>query len=168
MKNRALLIAAFGVLLAGGLFLVNNSWQQTETPKANQAAQQENPGHTTKSTPDQTAVGQENQAALKSGIYTDYSPAALAEAFKNGGKAVLFFHAAWCPFCRTADAAFKSQAGSIPAGVTVLKTNYDSETELKKKYGVTYQHTFVQIDAEGNLVTKWNSGDIDLLVKNIK
>jgi thioredoxin-related protein len=43
-----------------------------------------------------------------------------------------------------------------------------AEKELAKKYGVTYQHTFVQIDAEGNEVTKWNGGKIEELLHNIR
>jgi len=101
------------------------------------------------------------------GSYVEFSPATLTQAQKNG-KTVLFFHAKWCPFCKTADSAFKSNADEIPEGVTVLKTDYDSNSELKTKYGVTTQHTFVQIDAQGNQITKWISGDIDELKANLK
>jgi hypothetical protein len=52
--------------------------------------------------------------------------------------------------------------------VTVLKIDYDSNTQLKQKYGVTYQHTFVQIDNNESLVTKWNGGDIDNLIKYLQ
>jgi thiol-disulfide isomerase/thioredoxin len=104
----------------------------------------------------------------KHGSYLDYSTQAVADAQKAGNKVVLFFHAAWCPYCKAADAAFKANLDKIPSGITVLKTDYDSNTELKTKYGVTYQHTFVQIDNNGNLVTKWVSGDIDLLKQSIK
>ncbi len=104
----------------------------------------------------------------KHGDYKDYSTDTVTAEQKAGHKVVLFFHAPWCPYCRAADAAFKANADAIPAGVTVLKTDYDSNTALKSKYGVTYQHTFVQIDNNGNLVTKWVSGDTDLLKQNIK
>ena len=83
-------------------------------------------------------------------------------------KLVLFFHAPWCPFCKTADGEFQSRTSEIPAGVAVLKTDYDSNTSLKQKYGVTYQHTFVQVDDDENLVSKWNGGDIDNLKKYLK
>jgi thioredoxin 1 len=106
-------------------------------------------------------------AAQTKGAYVEYSPAALATATQNG-KAVLFFHAKWCPFCKSANAAFSSRESEIPSGVTVLKTDYDTEKDLKTKYGVTYQHTFVQVDAQGNMVTKWNGGDIDSLKANLK
>ena len=105
---------------------------------------------------------------MKAGSYEDYSPSKIASEHAEGNKVVLFFHATWCPYCKAANAAFTSRASEIPAGVTVLKTDYDSNDELKKKYGVTYQHTFVQVDASGNMITKWNGGDIDALKQNIK
>ena len=104
----------------------------------------------------------------KFGVYKDFSPSALAEATKNGGKAVLFFWAAWCPYCKEANADFTANAGQIPAGVTVLKVDYDAEKDLKTKYGITYQHTFVQVDANGSLITKWSGGGVKELVSNIK
>lgn len=110
----------------------------------------------------------ENADLSKAGSYKDYSPATVAAEQKAGKKVVLFFHAPWCPFCRAADAAFKANLGKIPSGVTILKTDYDSNTDLKKKYCVTYQHTFVQIDNSGNQVSKWNGGDIDNVIKYVK
>lgn len=104
----------------------------------------------------------------KSGSYKDYSTATVAAEQAAGNKVVLFFHATWCPYCKAADTAFKAKGDDIPSGVTVLKTDYDSNTELKTKYGVTTQHTFVQIDAEGNQVTKWVSGDVSELKANLK
>ena len=104
----------------------------------------------------------------KHGSYKDYSAAEVLAEQAAGQKVVLYFYAPWCPFCRAADADFKANPDKIPAGVTVLKTLYDSETALKQKYGVTYQHTFVQIDNNGNQVTKWVSGDTGFLVKNVK
>ncbi|OGG26589.1 hypothetical protein A3A64_01570 [Candidatus Gottesmanbacteria bacterium RIFCSPLOWO2_01_FULL_48_11] len=54
----------------------------------------------------------------------------------------------------------------IPQDVVLLKLNYDTATELKKKYGVTYQHTFVQVDAQGNKVTAWSGGGLAELIAN--
>lgn len=104
----------------------------------------------------------------KQGEYKDYSPENIATAQQNGQKVVLFFHAPWCPYCKAADTAFKAGTDKISSGVTILKTDYDTQKELKNKYGVTYQHTFVQIDTQGNQVAKWVSGDIEALTKNIK
>src|SRR3989344_3575608 len=102
----------------------------------------------------------ESSRMMKKGEYQAYSAETVSTAQAANQKVVLFFYAPWCPECRAADAVFKSQADKIPAGVSLLKTDYDHETELKEKYRVNYQHTFVQIDASGNAVTKWVSGDI--------
>lgn len=110
----------------------------------------------------------ETNQEKKPGVYETYSAENIAAATKNGGKAVLFFHATWCPFCKAADADFKARASMIPTGVTILKVDYDTQTELKTKYGVTYQHTFVQIDATGKMITKWSGGELDELIKNVK
>lgn len=102
------------------------------------------------------------------GSYQNYSPELVKSEQGAGRTVVLFFHATWCPECRAADKAFTANLDKIPQGVSLLKTDYDSNPNLKKKYGVTYQHTFVQIDSEGNLVSKWTGGDIDNLIKYLK
>ena len=70
---------------------------------------------------------------------------------------VLFFHASWCPSCRTLDADISSQS-SID-NILILKTDYDTQTDLRKKYWVTTQHTIVQVDSEGEMIAKWNGGN---------
>lgn len=111
---------------------------------------------------------QEPSIMQKPGAYKDYSQEALATATRDGGKAVLFFWASWCPYCKVANEDFTNNAGQIPAGVTILKTNYDTEKKLKTKYGITYQHTFVQVDASGTQITKWSGGGVKELKINIK
>lgn len=101
----------------------------------------------------------------KSGTYTTYSGDSLAMAQK--GKTVLFFHAGWCPTCRTADADITAGAATIPAGVTILKTDYDKEVALKQKYGVTSQHTFVEVDANGTMIQKWSGGNLAGIVAKL-
>jgi thiol-disulfide isomerase/thioredoxin len=110
----------------------------------------------------------DNNKMDKPGAYLNYSEATVASEQAAGNKVVLFFHASWCPFCKAANAAFLERAAEIPTKVALLKTDYDSNAALKQKYGVTYQHTFVQIDNEGNLVSKWSGGDIDNLKKYLK
>jgi thioredoxin 1 len=98
--------------------------------------------------------------------YIDYTPKAFSMASQNG-RVVLFFKADWCPTCRSADADFRASLDKIPADVTVLRVNYDTESALKNKYRITYQHTFVQVDANGNEVTRWNGGGTDELLASI-
>ena len=113
-------------------------------------------------------VMMENKGVMmQKGSYETYSADKLALADK--GDVVLFFRASWCPTCRAVDADIRANLGSIPDGVTILDVNYDTETALKQKYGVTYQHTFVQVDASGNQIAKWSgSPTLAALVANIK
>lgn len=101
-----------------------------------------------------------------SGTYTDYSPEKVANA---KGDIVLFFHAKWCPTCRGLDAAINSELSMIPKDLTILKVDYDTSSELKAKYGVTLQHTLVQVDSDGKMITKWSGGgDVSSIVSKIK
>jgi len=97
-------------------------------------------------------------------VYTDYSEDTLKNAKWN---IVLFFAATWCPSCQSADKNLKAE--KIPEGLTVLKLDYDTNTELRKKYEVLSQHTFVQVDNKWNLIKKWSgSRDADSILEKIK
>lgn len=98
--------------------------------------------------------------------YLTYSNQVYEDAV--GQKRVFFFHAAWCPTCRVANQELTASANLIPSDVAVFKTDYDTESALKSKYGVTYQHTFVQVDTQGNAIAKWNGGGIDEILMNLK
>ena len=104
--------------------------------------------------------------------YVTYSKAVYEGSADK--RRVLYFYATWCPSCKQANEDFTANPDKIPEDVTVIRTNYNDpdtdqeEKELAKKYGITYQHTFVQIDAEGKEVAKWNGGKIDELLINIK
>lgn len=102
------------------------------------------------------AMMEKDTAMMSKGSYEMYDASKLAMAEK--GKVVLFFKAAWCPSCKTVDADIKANLAAIPAGVTILEVDYDKSADLKQKYGVTTQHTFVQVDAKGALITKWSGG----------
>ncbi len=103
----------------------------------------------------------------KAGSYETYEASKLAMA--KEGKVVLFFRASWCPTCRALDADIRKNLSAIPAGVTILDVDYDRYADLKKRYGVTTQHTLVQVDADGNEVTKWiGSQNIEEIVSKLK
>lgn len=78
------------------------------------------------------------------GVYREYSDAAVADA---EGRVLLFFHASWCPQCRAIEDDILTQG--VPAGVTILHVDYDSHQDLRQRYGVTLQTTFVEVDAAG-------------------
>lgn len=115
-----------------------------------------------------SGVGQAQKEMENEPQYADYSEDQIKDANSDGKKTVLFFHAPWCPSCKQANLDFTGNMNLIPKNIVVLKTDYDTSKELKKKYGVTYQHTFVQIDKNGDMVTKWVGGGVEELNKNIK
>lgn len=92
----------------------------------------------------------------QAGSYEAYSADKIARA--ENGDVVLFFHAPWCPSCRGLNSNLEASRDDIPGTLTILKTDYDTQTALKQKYGVTIQHTLVQVDKDGNLIKKWTGG----------
>ncbi|RJR28219.1 thioredoxin [Candidatus Microgenomates bacterium] len=106
-----------------------------------------------------------NASAAATGKYVHLSTSGLDEAKTK--RRVYFFAASWCPTCQAANAEFLSNLDKIPDDVVIFITNYDEEIELKAKYYITYQHTFVQVDANGNEIAKWTGGDVNELLENI-
>ena len=109
----------------------------------------------------------EGGEAMMKGSYEAYSPEKISWA--EHGKVVLFFNASWCPTCRGLDAELKAQMANIPEGTFIFSVDYDKSADLKQKYGVTTQHTLVQVDAKGNMINKWSGGGkLSDVIKNIK
>lgn len=116
---------------------------------------------------DETSMMDKTDTMMKVGVYEAFSPEKIARAATED--VVLFFKADWCPSCRAVDADIKANPTKIPSGLNILEVNYDNSVELKKKYGVTYQHTFVQVDAQGKLLKKWSgSGTLTALVAEVQ
>ncbi len=107
------------------------------------------------------------EAMMFAGTYEAYAAEKLAKA--ESGDVVLFFRALWCPSCKAVDADIRARVASIPKGLAILDVNYDSSADLKKKYGVTYQHTFVQVKADGTMIKKWSgSATLATLVAEVQ
>ena len=98
--------------------------------------------------------------------YQTYSAENYAKASTK--RRVLFFHAAWCPTCKAAHMDLEQNASNLPDDVIVFKVDYDTELELKKKYDITYQHTFVQVSEAGEELVKWNGGDSVMIRQKIQ
>lgn len=83
-------------------------------------------------------------------------------------KKVYFFHASWCPICKSIDQEASSDMSKLPAGVTLIKTDFDNATDLRKQYGVTTQYTFVQVDGTGAQVAKWSATSLSDAIAGMK
>lgn len=88
-------------------------------------------------------------------------------------KRVLFFYANWCPTCRPVNEELNRSEDVIPEDLVIIRVNYnDSDTDsaekdLARKYGITYQHTFVLIDEDGTEIKKWNGGGLREILNNL-
>ena len=139
-KSVLLLLGTIVVIAAGGFFLLRR--------------------------PVQTPLSQPTSVPQAGSRYVDYSAAAYESA--SNQKRVLYFYATWCPTCSVANQDFTANSSQIPENVIIFRTNYDKELDLKRKYAITYQHTFVQVDEIGGEITKWNGGGLSELLQNIK
>lgn len=70
-------------------------------------------------------------------------------------RVVYFFAATWCPDCQATYRDLKANVATLPADVLVVFVNYDKASELKKKYGITSQHTFVAVGPQGEKKKVW-------------
>lgn len=156
MNKKALVIVAIvvGLFLVGGGVLAYTSDQKNKKDaehaammKKEEAVAMEKDRMTK-----EDAMKKDDDSMMIKGSFTDYDTAKLVNAEK--GDVVLYFSAPWCPTCQEANRNFN--ASGAPDGITLLKVDYDSSTDLKKQYGVTYQHTFVQIDKDGKQLKKWS------------
>lgn len=87
------------------------------------------------------------------GAYIDWDTYAADRAAYQTSDVVLFFHADWCPSCQETQASL--EADGVPDGLTVVKVDFDNATDLRQEYGVTLQHTFVHVDADGQALKTW-------------
>lgn len=154
-KQTYMLVGVIAAFVLGGIIfaLTRSSSDDQNTAKDTQQTNSENSG--VQGLSEQTTQNRDSRFSERFVAYSDEN---LKQATGDGGKAIIFFHASWCPVCSEAEADLKANWDKVPADVTILKTDYDSARELKAKYGVVSQDTWVQVDDKGNEVTKWNSG----------
>jgi thiol-disulfide isomerase/thioredoxin len=105
--------------------------------------------------------------AVPAGAYLSKAEYAEQSSSRAGTKVVYFFHAPWCPTCRATEKALERDG--IPAGLTLVKVDFDTERELRQRYGVTTQHTFVQVDPSGAELAKWTGsrGGAEILSRTV-
>lgn len=115
----------------------------------------------------QSAMKKE-EAMAKAGAYVTLADYNANPANYADSKKIYFFHASWCPICQGIDKEIVADPSKIPAGVTIIKTDYDTSTALRQKYGVTYQYSFVQVDSSGNKTDQWSATSLTGALAGIK
>lgn len=99
--------------------------------------------------------------------YYVYSEDLLETFLDSNTRVILFFHANWCPTCRAAEKDIVQNHANLPANVVILKVDYDTSTDLKTKYNVIAQHTFVLLNTRAESAKQWRGGDVEDIVKNL-
>lgn len=83
--------------------------------------------------------------------FMDFDPLAYEAALAEGKTIFLDFHANWCPTCRSnapkIESVFKKLTDDSVVG---FRVNYDTETALKREFGVTLQSTLILIRPDGS------------------
>lgn len=96
----------------------------------------------------------------------DYMDMDKSMMLAESAPTVLFFYASWCPTCQVGEKDINMNASALE-GIKLIKVDYDNSKELQKKYGITSQHTYVQIDSTGEALVKWNGGGSKEILENI-
>lgn len=168
MNSKILTVILIIVAIVGGVVFYQLTGPQSNTP------QSQNQNDSTGTIPegsDQDVDASDNPTSPNAeSSYVVYSKEVLANTVSK--RRVIYFYANWCPTCKVANEEFSETPSRIPEDIVVIRANYnDTDTDqdeqaLARKYNITYQHTFVEIDQNGNEVKKWNGGGIDELLQN--
>ncbi len=181
MKNQTIIMVIIAVcaVLGIGVYVFSQNTAQSDTMMKKEEAMKPQEQTVLESAnkmmkKGESAMEEENKMDYKMARsrYIEYTDSVLEST--SGNRDVLFFYASWCPTCKSADENFRQNEDKIPADVRLIRVNYNDpdtdqeEKDLAKKYGITYQHTFVQIDSTGAEMAKWNGGEIEELLSRIK
>lgn len=115
------------------------------------------------SEPDDRKPGQLADTTEIGPRYYEYSPRSLELAHQLSDTVILYFWAPWCTTCSTLDLEIEKNPEIIPQDAVVLRIPYDTAADLKKKYAVTIQHTFVLLNKNNealNLVVGGDPADV--------
>lgn len=148
MKKYLLPLALSAVIVLGGCSQANSSSDAMSSAKSSSSAT--------------------SHSDSASQSYITYDQYQASKDKYADSKVVLFFNAKWCPACRAINEALTSDPGKIPAKTTVVSVDYDQHTDLRQRYGMTTQHTFVQTDPNGEKTRQWVSTSVDALLKELQ
>jgi len=97
-----------------------------------------------------------------------FSAAALAAAEKANQPVALQFHADWCPTCRTQDKVIQGLMTEKGLDLTILKVNYDTERDLKRRFKVNTQSTLIVLRGQKETARSVNDTTVDGIRGSLK
>jgi thiol-disulfide isomerase/thioredoxin len=77
-----------------------------------------------------------------------YTAATLAQAEQQGQPVALHFRADWCPTCRAQDKVLDGLKSEPGLKLAVLAVDYDTEKDLKRRFKINSQSTFVVLKGD--------------------
>lgn len=152
MNKKTLAIYALAGLIIFSIAIGAVTLFSSQALKTNSTTSSQTPPASTVTSPTMATDGSD-MAHTTPGMYMTYDQSSY-DAHANQRR-VLFFHAPWCPQCVALDKDIA--ASDLPDDVAIFKVDYDSNQELRKKYGVTLQTTFVLVDTNGEQVKKYTA-----------
>lgn len=66
----------------------------------------------------------------------------------------MFFHSKTCGSCAKLDADIENNAANIPDNVVIMKTDWDDNQDLAKKFNVDKYHTVAFLDGDSSTNVK--------------
>ncbi len=123
--------------------------------------------------------GTNNQEMAEKSEYLSFNQARYDKSKQEGKTIFLEFAADWCPSCQSQHPknveAFEQLKDKEIIGfrVNFKDSNTDEdEVNLAKEFGITYQHTRIILNSEGEVVQKatgeWSSGQIIEELKKVE
>ena len=109
----------------------------------------------TRSSSNSEQASASTESVVSAGNYQLYSQVAYEQALHDGKPVFLFFYAEWCPTCRAQEPDIQSIFAELENDVVGFRVDYDTETQLKKDFHVTLQHTMIILDSKGEESERW-------------
>lgn len=149
MKKLIVISSIFVLIILTGVAGFFGYKQFNKNKTQNSLSTQEQNSKTTEPEP--------QKANKRPGSYEQYDESKLTLA--TDGKVVLFFNAKWSKTSKSLDKEFKDNADKLPDNFTILSVDYDKNYALRQKYHVPFENTFVQVDANGEVVNSWSGSE---------
>lgn len=93
--------------------------------------------------------------------YRAFTRASYEADLAQGKPVLLFFYAAWCPYCQKQDPILEAYyAEAVDRGVDAFRVHYadtvttEEEKKFAKDFGIAQQHTFVLLGKDGKEITR--------------
>lgn len=173
MNKQMIIVALIAIgLIVGGVALLGGNESSTAKNDTSDVVNMNSEADTEQDASDESSI--EDEAAddmseeMVAGAYISYEDYKSNTAMYQDADKIIFFHAGWCPTCRGIENEINEDISRIPDNTVIIKTDFDSSTELRQKYGVTVQSTFVQIDNDLNETAQWTASDLDDVIAAIE